>query len=289
VTVDELLKDEIEINNNGMGHPEQSNMLLPLIERIPTSQEIERLRLILSTFQDGTGQLIQKNGPTLPGWRDFERSVALAFNGTAQESKSIFDVLISNPSGGKYGISCKMRGTLNDISRTGRVTIELSNSAGKFWQALNNLKITQDNYKQYPEQVGKTLVELIGSWHQLVSISNRGSIDLSKSYYLVLSWNRVGEYQLHQFSLELPSNIVWTFPLGEARLVGTDTTGKLFEWYGESGGQLKYYPLSDMAIWISEKFRLEPLPSSDNPYGLLAKASSYFPDLWARVNPSEPK
>ena len=37
--------------------------------------------------------LAQKDSSTLPGWRDFERSVALAFGGQAQESKAIFDVL----------------------------------------------------------------------------------------------------------------------------------------------------------------------------------------------------
>jgi hypothetical protein len=74
---------------------------------IPTKAQIEKLRLILSTFQDGTGQLVFEPGKSLPGWRDFERSVALAFDGVEQESKAIFDVLIpmsSNPQI-NYGIS----------------------------------------------------------------------------------------------------------------------------------------------------------------------------------------
>ncbi len=54
---------------------------------------------------------------SLPGWRDFERSVALAFDGVAQESKAIFDVLVPLPTqaGISYGISCKMRETLAPI------------------------------------------------------------------------------------------------------------------------------------------------------------------------------
>ena len=60
----------------------------------PTPGQIEKLRLILSTYQDGTGQLIYEPHTSLPGWRDFERSVALAFEGIAQESKAIFDVLV---------------------------------------------------------------------------------------------------------------------------------------------------------------------------------------------------
>src|SRR5690348_17258987 len=59
----------------------------------PTPPQIEKLRLILSTYQDGTGMLIS-NGRNLPGWRDFERAVAIAFNGKAQESKHVFDVIV---------------------------------------------------------------------------------------------------------------------------------------------------------------------------------------------------
>ena len=58
----------------------------------PTKGQIERLRLILSIYQDGTGQLVFEPEKSLPGWRDFERSVALAFDGIAQESKAILSV-----------------------------------------------------------------------------------------------------------------------------------------------------------------------------------------------------
>ena len=53
-------------------------MSLTLIDRPPTTQEVEKLRLILSTFQDGSGQLALSDGRTLPGWRDFERALALS-------------------------------------------------------------------------------------------------------------------------------------------------------------------------------------------------------------------
>jgi len=38
--------------------------------------------------------LAEKDGTTLPGWRDFERAVASSFDGEAQESKAVFDVVI---------------------------------------------------------------------------------------------------------------------------------------------------------------------------------------------------
>lgn len=85
-------------------------MSLPFIDRNPTPSELEKLRLILSTYQDGTGQYRDKNDPerTIPGWKDFERATAFAFGGYAQENKAIFDVVFPESTNSKisYGISC---------------------------------------------------------------------------------------------------------------------------------------------------------------------------------------
>lgn len=116
-------------------------MTLPLVHRSPTPNEVERLRLILSTYQDGFGMLaVTGSSRTLPGWRDFERAVATVFGGEAQENKGIFDVLVSDPDTAEveYGLACKMRSTLRDTERTGRVTMELSNASGEFWDYLNS-------------------------------------------------------------------------------------------------------------------------------------------------------
>ena len=234
-----------------------------------------------------------ENGLTLPGWRDFERAVALAFNGEAQESKAIFDVMLSDESnpGMKYGISCKMRRELDRIRRDGRVTLELSNSAGQFWAYLKTKGIDQSNYKQYPLDVGRALVAVVEGWHHAVSIERGGNVNLTRSCYFVLSWNKARWYQLHQFQLILPNpdRLNWYFPKKKRHaaeeigkhLKGDDDSGALFEWYGESGGQLKYYPLADTAIWASDLFQLEPL--GDIEYGILNKAAAYFPRLWANA------
>jgi hypothetical protein len=271
-------------------------MPLAFVDRHPTANEVEKLRLVLSTYQDGTGMLATKSSMTLPGWRDFERSVALVFGGIAQESKAIFDVLLPGPDLPKiyYGLSCKMRAELNRIvNRDGRATIELSNSSGKFWEYLKTKDITQANYKSRPTEVGNALIELVGQWHRVVSNETGGVVDLAKSSYLVLSYNKAGIYQIHQFSLNLPKpdQLNWSFtPKKEngdeipgRRLIGKDDTGVLFEWYGESGGQLKYYPLAVTAKWISDQFKLEPL-SIDREYGVLAKAIAYFPELWKKAD-----
>ena len=266
-------------------------MPVALVERPPTPQEFERFRLILSTYQDGTGMLAAANGRTLPGWRDFERAIALTFQGAAAENKDIFDVRLPDLTrhGVHFGISCKMRGELNRIDRDGRVTIELSNSARKFWDHLETRGIETGNYKEHPAAVGHGLVELVRDWHAEVGIANGGDVDLVGSCYLVLSWNTNGWYQLHQFPLTLPppESLNWYFPFytrkGERQvgnhLNGDDTAGRVFEWYGQSGGQLKYYPLANTAPWASARFRLEPLPD-DLPHGILAKAQAYFPQLW---------
>jgi len=267
-------------------------MPLALVDRNPTVQEVERIRLILSTYQDGTGMLVDKKNPgmTLPGWRDFERSVALAFNGRAQESKYVFDVILTDRDKRDihYGISCKMRSELNRIDRDGRVTIELSNSLGKFWGHLNTKAIYTSNYRDKPEIVGSGLLELVEQWYLAESIETKGKVDLTKSSYLVLSWNKAGWYQLHQFPLAFPdpSSLVWYSPTKfvkgsekiSRRIIGNDSEGTLFEWYGESGGQLKYYPFESASIWKSDRFRLEPL--GDIEHGILAKAAAYFPEQW---------
>lgn len=229
--------------------------------------------------------LAQKDGSTLPGWRDFERSVALALNGEAQESKFIFDVLLPSQRDPnvKYGLSCKMRRELNKVEKEGRVSIELSNSAGKFWDDLRRRKINQKNYRKKPLEVGVALIELIEQWHDEVSTQEGGTVDLSGSSYLVLSWNKAGWYQLHQFPIHLPPpvSLNWYFPTTRC-LKANDNSGMLFEWYGESGGQLKYYPLAVNAIWSSGRFQLEPLKNVG--HGILAKVAAYFPQLWSKAN-----
>jgi len=263
---------------------------LAFVERPPSAQEMERLRLILSTYQDGTGMLAAEGGLTLPGWRDFERAVALTFGGDGPENKAVFDVLLTNQNDAtvKYGLSCKMRKELNRISRDGRVTLELSNSAGQFWDQLALIGVSTANYKQRPQEVGKTLIDLVRRWHGAATAERNAVLDLARSSYLVLSWNNAGLYQLHQFSLQLPNpeGLSWYFPIGTVEGIkkparhinGDDTDGRVFEWYGESGGQLKFYPQASSALWQSEAFRLEPLP--DVEHGILTKVAAYFPELW---------
>jgi hypothetical protein len=270
----------------------------------PTPQQVEKLRLLLSSYQDGMGMLSSTEDMplpeemTLPGWRDFERTCAVAFGGKAQESKFIFDVLVPRPATPPvfYGISCKMKKALDTIHKgNGRAYMELTNSSKQFWDHMLLRGITKENYRNHPEQMGIAIMNLLNNWHEAASATARKVIDLSKSYYLVLSYNNAQQYQLHQFSLELPDpqKLKWTFPTSKskkdgekpgARLAGADEKGTVFEWYGNSGGQLKYYPFADTALWASDIFQLEPLPVSVGlRYGLISKVVRYFPTQWKKV------
>lgn len=258
-------------------------------DRPPEPFEIERLRLIFSTYQDGSGMLIpgairswmkDNNIKSLPGWRDFERAVALAFGGRALESKYIYDVLLPDPNEPAtfVGVSCKMRKELRKVERINRVTIELSNAAGEFWETIKReTQLNEDTYSTDPAQIGAVLLSTVERWHEAKGVDN------SRSFYLTLQWDEpTGYYQLFQFPINLPpaSNLVWS--VRGKTLIGHDETGVLFEWYGFSGGQLKYYPLISETVWMSDKFKLEPLPS-DLDDVILDKAATYFPGSWQRV------
>ena len=269
------------------------NKLVAFAHRPPTEAELTRFQLVLSTFQDGTGMLAVNDGSTLPGWRDFERATALVFGGIPSENKDVMDVRLPDPrhDGVFFGISCKMRRELNRVKRNGRVTIELSNAARAFWDRLGDDGITTENYRDYSDEVGISLIDLVSEWHSDVSVAYGGDVDLQRSYHLALMWNSIGEYQLYQFPISLPDpdSIAWDCPLVRRRgglqvgnsIRGYDDTGTIFEWYGQSGGQLKYYPRASDALWQSDIFRLEPLPPK-TPHGLLSKAESYYPNLWPK-------
>ena len=256
------------------------NLPVAFAHRLPTDTELAKFRLLLSTFQDGTGM---NAGGTLPGWRDFERATALAFGGIPSENKGIMDVRLPDTArdGVFFGISGKMRRELDRVRRDGRVTIELSNAARAFWNRLSEDGITTENYRSHPQQVGIAIVNLVRGWHASASIENEGDVDLKGSCYLTLMWNMGGEYQLHQFSIDLPdpNDLYWYCPKVRRRgaprvgnrISASDEGGTLFEWYGQSGGQLKFYPHVDTSLWASDAFRLEPLPPNTS-HGLLSKA-----------------
>lgn len=259
--------------------------MLPLIDRVPTANEIERLRLILSTYQDGSSMLNRQNEnepETLPGWRDFERATALAFDGLAIESKWIYDVVLKAKNRPLYGIECKMRSLLNDVTKKGVVSIEVSNAVSDFWNSIKAKGLSEDTYQNSPALSGKAILDLVESWHEDEDVSNGGTVDTNKSYYFILQWHRQSlTYQLFQYPARLPISDSLKWVVEGAVLRGYDEGSKLVEWYGFSGGQLKYYPKKIDALWFSSIFSLEQLP--ETVLSGTKKAELYFPELWAKT------
>ena len=116
--------------------------------------------------------------------------------------------------------------------------MELSNSNKKFWDALLARGIDQSNFKSYPIAVGAVLLEEVKSWHLVESVEAGGEVDLNHSYYLTLSYNRLGWYQLHQFRLDLPtpSGLTWHFPVDEKTKTVSNTLRGLIAKVGSSSG-----------------------------------------------------
>ncbi|MCB9450160.1 MAG: helix-turn-helix transcriptional regulator [Anaerolineaceae bacterium] len=288
VSTDQLLNDHLDVLIESESVPMTD---LPFIDRPPTEKEIERLRLILSTYQDGTGMIKAQSDRTLPGWRDFERACALTFNGTAVENKFFVDVIFPLESQPPtfYGIDCKMRRELRSLENRGIIYIEVTNAAKLLWSHLASRGVTEANFRDEPEAAGKGLIDAVETLKRTSSTAYPdGLINLERSSYFVLLWDTNGDYQLFQLPLRLPApeDLRWTCFIGSradgtetTRLVGETDAGILYEWYGESGGQFKYYPPVSAAVWQSERFRLEPLPAGVEQ-GILAKTRAYFPALW---------
>lgn len=262
---------------------------LPLRDRPLSVDEIERMRLILSTFRDGGGQnILKKTGESMPGFRDFERATAAVCGGQTREDKGVFDVLVPTPGGGNpYGISCKMTAMRPPAHSSS--FMELTNSAAKFAGEFRRLNVS---WVHDPAMAGNAMVNLVSSWHDSLA----GEIDVPNSAYLVLvhdaPWRR---FQLHAFPLTLKTadprtDVQWSVGINRrtgspSALRGTiDDNGRthvLWELYPNSGGQCKYYPLLRWATMVSPEFHLEQPPQES----LADRAKEYFPGLWDAVKP----
>jgi hypothetical protein len=275
-------------------------MTLPFIDREPTPVEFERLRLLLSTFQDGTGSLPGETG-TLPGGFQFEVSLAMALGGRPTFKKGKFDVVLSSPDSDatQYGLSCKMKEDLRGLPTRKRVYIEESNSPAKTWEHLHKFDISKETLETRAFDAGRILLDRFKALHRDASHDPVfGSIDTSKSSLVFLSYDRRDRnYQIYWFPLtcvqtrDLVRCEVQTEKNGKQTdlrsLRGYDADGMLFEWYHSSGGQFKLYPPVSKATWHSPIFQLEPLPTGIQT-GLAARASQYFQQKWQAANPSQP-
>jgi hypothetical protein len=237
--------------------------------------ELEALRLMLSTFRDGSGQVVMKDGNSMPGFRDFERATAAVTYGYAREDKGIFDVWVPTADGLPYGISCKMAAL--QPAKNAASFMELSNSAAKFHAAL---ALAGVNWRDDPQLAGPVIVNTVMSWHEAVG----DEVDLAGSRYAVLDHDSAWRvFSLKVFPLDLrtadPVNEVDWLVEGK-RLDGyimfNGARHRLWQWFADSGGQLKYYPPLAWGEWSSPSFTLE----APDPVSLRSRAMDYFPGKW---------
>lgn len=277
-----------------------SHLTIPLIERNPTDKETTMLMLAMSTFCDGTGQEREKDGSTRPGWRDFERVFAETLRGFAPENKDIFDVVV--PAGvnsnNYYGLSLKSKqlsraGAIGDLEDGGRVHMELANSPAKFWEALFEKGIREADFTNMKQAdiMGETVLQVVDDWHKEAKAkyeltNHNKKLDLGKSVYITVSYSKPipgtgRHYQVHSFNLKFPKNIIWKY-ISPRCLRGYDPQYEneaVFDWYGLSGGQLKYYPRAKDSLFKTRPFVL----LKPENVSILEKAETYWPEIWLKA------
>jgi len=250
--------------------------------------EIEKIRLLLSTFRDGSGQRLKKAG-YMPDYLAFERVTALVLNGDTNEDKGIFDVVVPRPGGRPWGVSCKM--TTDQTWKNQTWFMELSNSAKKLTDAQEDLGI---DWRKSPGKAGPNLIETVVSWHDAV----RSDYDVDSSKYLLLThdsnWRKfeIACFDIDVIVSDLAGDIEWVAEGGSAsnpssvagyiERDGRDEPHRLWQWFARSGGQLKYYPPMGWEDWRTGPFELEDCPIKD----LKSKVKEYWPGLWPEGEPS---
>jgi len=244
------------------------------IVKVNTTQ-YAKLRLLLSTYQDGTGR--DTKDRTLPGWEDFEDVVEIVFEGQRLKSKSVFDIIVPGQDS-HTGISCKITKTLKQSSNT--VLIEHSRVNAEFFNVMKDRQIKREDMFNRPQDCGDILLSLINNKHE--ASAKEGNIDLSKSFFLVMTYDVDSKlFKVFQFPFKMPraNKITWTFNESQKHLRGTIDGQLVFQWFHEGGGQLKYYPATRKALWSSDIFALEPLLNT-KINNIKNKVEEYFKEHW---------
>lgn len=280
--------------------------MLPFVTDAPTPLEQTIIRHMFSTFRDGSGAERDQDGFTRANWRQIERVFAEFLTGAPPpETKSIFDVIakdLCDPTKA-YGLSIKSKQLpkrqFDGLNKGTRVYMEIANSPAKLFDALEaKLGFAEVNFRNHesPSDVGNCVLDTIKQWHlegkaAFDSFDPGCQVDLENSVYLCVSYRQFDpnvsrKYQVHSFSLDFPKVKKWEYH-GRA-LRGFDPMFEnevLFDWYGLSGGQLKYYPKATSAICRSEQFQLLDPEHKD----ILQKSIDYWPDSMSdwRVGLSE--
>lgn len=271
-------------------------MSLMFATRNPTDAEIKHIRALMSTFRDGSGNQSESDGTTRASWREIERCIAEVVLGPASEDKHIFDVIAPDDKQKNvfYGFSIKSKQLSKKrflkLPVDARVYMEVANSPAKFWSDIekHHGHTERDfNMMKNAKSIGDCVLQSVRNWHHEGKVKfeamNPGCIlDLDKSCYLCVSYSEESDpserqYQIHAFPLSYKEGISWEYN-SQRCLAGKDPahpSESIFDWYGSSGGQLKYYPRASDAVYSSPVFKMLKPPKNMT---LTSKAKLYFPN-----------
>lgn len=232
------------------------------LTREPTASELTLLKKFLASYRDGSGNLREPDGSTRAEFRQIERCFAELLHGKSTENKSFYDFVVQSNEGGGIAvrgasIKSKEHENLNSYlaqKMTMRSYLELSNSAAKDWAECRERGLSEEIFRNgtRADEFGQAVLDRQKVERQTSQSSYLNSIPGgNKSFvesdcvYISLLYSPMvnGErsYLVSSFHAVLPAPESWSFK--GKRLVGTDADGGvLYEWYGLSGGQLKYYP-----------------------------------------------
>lgn len=236
------------------------------LTRPPTDAELTLLKKFLASYRDGSGNLRESDGSSRAEFRQIERCFAELLHGTTTENKAFYDFVVqSNENGGVAvrgaSIKSKEHEHLHSYSTqtaTMRSYLELSNSAAKDWTMCRERGLSEQIFRDggSANEFGRAILDrqrIERETSQLTYLnslpgSNKSFVETDCVYISVLYSPMVrGErsYLVSSFHAVLPEPAVWSFK--GRRLVGKDASDLvIYEWYGLSGGQFKYYPkLSD--------------------------------------------
>lgn len=258
----------------------------PVRDRPFNEVELEQLRLLISTFRDGSGQYLSKLKSYMPDYLAFERATAFVCNGQTTENKGIFDVIVPSDDRRElpYGISCKMA---TEQPRQRSWFMELSNAAKKFHDAFAAADVV---WTHEPDLAGQVLVDVVESWHEDL----RATVDVDRSKYLILEHDKA--WQTFRIA-SLTCDLRLADPIRDIRWAAEGSRGtissiagyielpngtelRLWKFFANSGGQLKYYPPIEWADWYTFDFGLELPPVR----GLRDKVDEYWPGAWPEID-----
>lgn len=251
-------------------------MSRPFLTRSPTASELTELQKFLASFREGSGNLREPDGTTRADYRQIERCFAELLDGKSTENKSFYDfVTLANEGGGiaARGASIKSKELENlnsypSLRDSLRSYLELSNSAAKDWALCHSRGLDEAMFRSSlrADEFGAAILDrqrIERETSQVTCIasiqgSNKTFVE-SDSVFISLLYSPMvnGErsYLISSFHAVLPSPESWQFK--GRRLVGLDADGNpLYEWYGLSGGQLKYYPKISSRLHGTELFDL---------------------------------